>query len=183
MLDAVRTFALLCLHPHSHNSPVLQPSDIIRTTQHATLPPPSIFRSIIFLSPSLISHPSCHSSPLPLSLPPSACSFLGPCAGGAITEGGIDSFALMWFGLRRDTAQSDAFSRHTESSLCLHFMCFQTGQSAPLSSARLPFFLSLPPTIALCKKPPTFPPDRQVPFFSTFAAFICSTLSFMQALL
>lgn len=49
-------------------------------------------------------------------------------------------------------------------ALCLHFMCFQTGQSAPLSSARLPFFLSRPPTIALCKKPPTFIPDRQVPF-------------------
>lgn len=40
-------------------------------------------------------------------------------------------------------------------------MCFQTGQSTPLSSARLPFFLSLPPTIALCKKPPAFPPHRQ----------------------
>lgn len=37
-------------------------------------------------------------------------------------------------------------------------MCFQTGQSTPLSSARLPFFLSMPSTITLCKKPPTFPP-------------------------
>lgn len=76
---------------------------------------PSIFRSIIFLFPSLISHPSCHSSSLPPSLRLPAPSW-GPCAGGAITEGGIDSFALMWFGLRCDTAQSDTFSRRTESS-------------------------------------------------------------------
>lgn len=38
-------------------------------------------------------------------LPPPAS--WGPCAGGAITEGGIDSFAVMWFGLQRGTAQSN----------------------------------------------------------------------------
>lgn len=140
------TRAFLSLTVWAFCSPFLQPSDIIRTTQHAT--PfhhlPFSVRSFSSPSPSYLIPPAT----LPPSLPPSSFSFLGPCAGGAITEGGIDSFALMWFGLQRGTAQSNTFSQRTEllSLLCLQFMCFQTGQSTPLSCAGLS--LPLPPTIS-----------------------------------
>lgn len=86
---------------------------------------------------------------LPPLLPPPPPPSWGPRAGAAITEGGMDSFALMWFGLQHGTAQSDTFSRCTDLlslSLCLQFMCFQTGQSTPLSGAALS--LPLPPTIS-----------------------------------
>lgn len=73
----------------------------------------------------------------------------------------MDSFALMWFGLQRGTAQSDTLSQCTELlslsfSPCVQFMCFQTGQSTPLSCDGLS--LPLPPTISALsmsvKKPP-----------------------------
>lgn len=86
------------------------------------------------------------------SLPPPACSFLGPCTGGAITEGGIDSFALMWFGLQRDTAQSDTFSQRTESSshsACTSCVFKQANQH---HSARL----------ASLSSSPCLPPSRSV---------------------
>lgn len=105
-------------------------------------------------------------------LPPPAS--WGPSAGGAITEGGIDSFAVMWFGLQRGTAQSNTLFSFFPSpprqrarllSLpCLQqFMCFQTGQSTPLRYAGLSFlplpFSPLPPSAShnlcsqcVCKK-------------------------------
>lgn len=73
-----------------------------------------------------------------LSTPPSfSSSFPGPRVGAAITGGGMDSFALMWFGLQRGTAQSDTLSQRAGAALPHRpqFMCFQTGQSTPLSCA------------------------------------------------
>ena len=63
--------------------------------------------------------------------PPPSSSFLGPRAGAAITGGGMDSFALMWFGLQRGTAQSDTFSQRTELlslSVCSSCVFKQTNQ-------------------------------------------------------
>lgn len=165
--------------------PFLQPSDIIRTTH------PACGSSTIFHFPS--DHfplPIPHiSSLLPLfippSLPPSACSFLGPCAGGAITEGGIDSFALMWFGLRRDTAHSHTFSRRTESSslsACTSCVFKQANQHHSARLASLSSSLCLPPSRSVKSHQPFLQTHRSL-FFSTFAAFIRSTLPFMEALL
>lgn len=78
---------------------------------------------------SLISHPLM---PLFAPLPPPAS--WGPCAGGAITEGGIDSFAVMWFGLQRGTAQSNTLS----------FFFFFSFSPSPACPALLP-----PPSAAV----------------------------------
>lgn len=134
------------------------PQDIIRATQHASPLHHLPFSILSFSSP----HPHI-STLLPLFFPPSLppSSFPGPRVGAAITGGGMDSFALMWFGLQHGTAQSDTLSQCTELlslsfSPCVQFMCFQTGQSTPLSCDGLS--LPLPPTISALsmsvKKPP-----------------------------
>lgn len=94
----------------------------------------------------------------------------------------MDSFALMWFGLQRGTAQSDTLSQCTELlslsfSPCVQFMCFQTGQSTPLSCDGLS--LPLPPTISALsmsvKKPPAISLSHTYTLLSLVANSQCHT--------
>lgn len=102
-----------------------------------SFPPPSIFRSIIFLSQSLISHPSCHSSSTPPSLPPSPFPFPGALCRRCHNRrwNRFICSNVVWAAAWHGTERHFLPAHRKRFSLCLQFMCFQTGQSTPLSCA------------------------------------------------
>lgn len=125
------------------------PQDIIRATQHASPLHHLPFSILSFSSP----HPSYLNLPAPLlsSLPPSLLLPGAPCGSchnrrwnGFICSNVV--WAAAWHGTERHFIPVHRAPLPLFLSPCLQFMCFQTGQSTPLSCAGLP--LPLPPTIS-----------------------------------